>query len=159
MIKLLGDKMAKKDKKVKKEKEEKKVKKQKTYEVKFTKQELVHIRDLFSVVIPPDTKKTLSQQLAELEDRVYVEDRLWDKLARLCEEAKVPVDDESPDYIVVPTAPPPMGIFQLSPDEGEGDEGSAGFLTEPVMYNPPVDADDEEAVEEEETEENEDEDE
>jgi len=130
--------MSKKDKKDKKDKKvnkEEKVKKQKTYEVKFTKQELVHIRDLFSVVIPPDTKKTLSQQLAELEDRVYVEDKLWAKLAALCEEAKIPIDDESPDYIIVPTAPPPMGIFQLSPDEADQEEESAGFLTEPVTYS------------------------
>ena len=140
-----------------------KVKKVKTYEVKLTKNELVHIRDLFSVVMPPDTKKTLSQQLAELEDRVYVEDKLWAKLAEVCKEASVPVDSEAPDYIVVPTSPPPMGIFQLSPEETaeEDDSDERGFLSQKDASSTDIsqhDEDDEEEDSEEDDDDDEDED-
>lgn len=94
-----------------------KIKKRKTYDLRLTRTELAHIRDLFSVVLPPDTKKSLSQHLAEVEDRVYVEDKLWSKISDLLIEAGVPCGDESPDFIVAPTAPPPMGVFPLSVDD------------------------------------------
>jgi len=104
-----------------------KFKKRKTYELRLTKSELVHLRDLFGVVLPPDTKKTLSQHLAEVEDRVYVEEKLWTKLSDLLRDADLPVDDEAPDFIVAPTAPPAMGVFPLSADDVEvsqmSDEG------------------------------------
>ena len=94
-----------------------KIKKRKTYDLRLTRTELAHIRDLFSVVLPPDTKKSLSQLLAELEDRVYVEDKLWSKISDLLEVAGVPSGEESPDFIVAPIAPPPMGVFPLSVDD------------------------------------------
>lgn len=96
-----------------------KIKKRKTYDLRLTRTELSHLRDLFSVVLPPDTKKTMSQHLAELEDRVYVEDKLWAKLSDLLTEADVPHGDEAPDFIVAPIAPPPMGVFPLSVDDVE----------------------------------------
>lgn len=106
-----------------------KIKKRKTYELRLTKLELVHIRDLLSVVLPPDTKKTMSQILADLEDRVYIEEKLWDKVIDVCKEAGLPTGDEAPDYIVAPTAPPPMSVFHLSDDgSGEEDQEERGFL-------------------------------
>lgn len=99
-----------------------KIKKRKTYEVRFTRSELAHIRDLFSVVLPPDTKKTISQHLAEVEDRVFLEDRLWDKLAAVMKEADVPLGDDAPDHIVAPVGPPPMGIFPFEHDDGAPQE-------------------------------------
>lgn len=104
-----------------------KIKKRKTYDLRLTRTELAHLRDLFSVVLPPDTKKTLSQHLAETEDRVYVEDKLWSKLADLLSHAEIPYGEEAPDFIIAPTAPPPMGVFPLSIDDveedGTGEEG------------------------------------
>lgn len=94
-----------------------KIKKRKTYDLRLTRTELAHLRDLFGVVLPPDTKKTISQHLAELEDRVYVEDKLWSKISDLLNEAEVPNGDEAPDFIVAPTAPPSMGVFPLSVDD------------------------------------------
>lgn len=94
-----------------------KIKKRKTYDLRLTRTELAHLRDLFSVVLPPDTKKTLSQHLAEIEDRVYVEDKLWSKLVDLLGQADIPHGDEAPDFIIAPTAPPPMGVFPLSVDD------------------------------------------
>ena len=94
-----------------------KIKKRKTYDLRLTRTELAHLRDLFNVVLPPDTKKTVSHYLAELEDRVYVEDKLWSKISDLLIEAGVPNGDEAPDFIVAPTAPPSMGVFPLSMDD------------------------------------------
>jgi hypothetical protein len=92
------------------------IKKRKTYDLRLTRSEIVHIRDIFSIVLPPDVKKTLSQHLAEAEDRSFVEEKLWDKIAQICADANVPLDDEAPDYIVAPIASPPMGVFHLSHD-------------------------------------------
>ena len=96
-----------------------KIKKRKTYELRLTRTELVHLRDLFSVVLPPDVKKTLSQHLAEAEDREFIETKLWDKLIDLCKTAGVPVGDEAPDYVVAPTAAPPMSVFPMSTEAFE----------------------------------------
>lgn len=98
-----------------------KIKKRKTYDLRLTRTELAHLRDLFSVALPPDTKKTLSQHLAELEDRVYVEDKLWSKLSEVLCDAGIPIDDEAPDFIVAPTAPPNMGVFHFSVDDSSED--------------------------------------
>lgn len=99
-----------------------KIKKRKTYEVRFTRSELAHIRDLFSVVFPPDTRKTLSQQLAEVEDRVFLEDRLWEKLTATMKEANLPLGEEAPDHIVAPIGPPPMGIFPFEQEDVDPQE-------------------------------------
>jgi len=103
-----------------------KIKKRKTYDLRLTRTELAHLRDLFSVVLPPDTKKTMSQHLAELEDRLYVEDKLWTKISDLLSEANLPNGDEAPDYIVAPIAPPPMGVFPLSIHDIEEQETDSG---------------------------------
>lgn len=100
-----------------------KIKKRKTYELRLTRSELGHLRDLFGVVLPPDVKKTISQHLAELEDRVFVEEKLWDKISCLCTSAGVALDDEAPDYIIAPMGPPPMGVFHLSNDQEDMVEG------------------------------------
>jgi hypothetical protein len=104
-----------------------KLKKRKTYELRLTRTEIAHLRDLFSIVLPTDTKKTLSQHLADLEDRVYIEERLWDKVSDLCTTAAVPLDDEAPDYIVAPSGPPPMSVFHLSSDVEEDDGQEDGL--------------------------------
>lgn len=100
-----------------------KIKKRKTYDVRLTKMELVHLRDLFSVVLPPDARKTMSQALAELEDRTIIESHLWGKISELCEAAGLPLDQEAPDYIIAPTAPPPMSVFPMSSDPYEEEQG------------------------------------
>jgi hypothetical protein len=42
------------------------IKKRKTYELKLTKFELVHLRDMLGVLLPPDMNRTLSESLAEV---------------------------------------------------------------------------------------------
>ena len=114
-------------------KKESQIKKRKTYELRLTKFELLHVRDLLSVALPPDVKKTLSQALAELENRILVETSLWNKVSDLCEVAGLPTGDDAPDYVVAPSSAPPLDVFQLAsepPDEGDddGDEEEGGKL-------------------------------
>lgn len=103
-----------------------KIKKRKTYELRLTRSELVHLRDLFSVVLPPDARKTMSQALAELEDRSVIESHLWSKVSELCSDANLPLDNDAPDYIIAPIAPPPMSVFPLTSDAEELEEPMEG---------------------------------
>lgn len=118
------------------------VKKQSVFVLQLTKMELVHLRDIMGVLLPPDGSETISQALASSEDRSLVESMLWDKLTHLCEDANLPVGDEAPDYIVVPTAPPPMGVLQVQHDTEDSSGDAKGFL--------PANEDEDEDQEEEE---------
>lgn len=110
--------MNSKKKVVKKEaKEEDKIKKTRIFELKLTKLELVHLRDMLSILFPSPTEKTISQAMAESEDRVFEENSLWKKIAALCIDAQLPIDDEAPDYAVMPVGPAPMGIFMLGQED------------------------------------------
>lgn len=106
--------MSKKKKVVK---EEVKIKKVSLYDLKLSKLELIHLRDMLSILFPSATEKTISQALAESEDRSFEENSLWNKIAALCDEAQVPIEDEAPDYAVMPVGPAPMGIFMLGQEE------------------------------------------
>lgn len=97
-------------------------KKRKTHQLRLTKYELLHLRDLFGIVLPHNVGKTLSQALAELEDRPIVEAKLWSKISALCEECDVPLGDDAPDYVVAPAGPPPISVFQITSDPDEETE-------------------------------------
>jgi hypothetical protein len=105
-----------------------KVRKRKTFDVKFTKFELVHLRDLFSITLPPELKQTISQALAVTEERSMVEARLWQTISAACRAAEVPLDDEAPDFICAASGPPPVGIFRLAqePNEASDRTGETG---------------------------------
>ena len=75
-------------------------KKRKTYDLRLTKFELVHIRDMFSIVLPPELTKTLSQALCEIEERQSDEESLWKKIVELCVDADIPIGDDAPSYVV-----------------------------------------------------------
>jgi len=108
-----------------------KIHRQKTFDLLLTKHELLHLRDLMSIMLPPNGEKTVSQTLAELEDRNLIESMLWDKLSKLCSAANLPLNDEAPDYIVAPVGPPPMSIFHINQDlEQQASQASGGFLPE-----------------------------
>lgn len=98
-------------------KEEDKIKKTKVFELKLNKLEIVHLRDMLSILYPSASEKTISQALAESEDRVFEENSLWNKIASLCVDAKVPVEDEAPDYAIMPVGPAPMGVFMLGQED------------------------------------------
>jgi hypothetical protein len=96
------------------------IKHKKTYEVRFTKFELLHLRDLMSISLPPEGAHTVSETLASLENRVMVESSLWQKLTNACVAVGLPVGDNAPDYIVAPSGIAPMGVFQLASEPPSG---------------------------------------
>ena len=101
------------------------IRRKKTFSVRLTRFELLHLRDLFSVLLASDTSQTVSQALAAVEDRRLVEARLWQKLAAACGEAELPLDDEAPDFVVAASQAPPVGVFKLAeePAGSQQDEG------------------------------------
>ena len=104
------------------------VKKQSVFSLNLTRFELLHLRDLMGVLLPPTGAQTLSQALASAEDRSLIESLLWEKLSKLCVDAELPVDAEAPDYIIAPTAPPPLGVFQINQDLSSEGAQKVGFL-------------------------------
>lgn len=93
--------------------------KRQTFKVKLTQFELVHLRDLFNVRLPPDLTQTISQALALAEERSLVEARLWSKLVEVMREAAVPLDDDAPDFVCAASAPPPVSVFRLAQEPAE----------------------------------------
>ena len=102
--------------------ESKSLNKKQTYELNLTKHELVHLRDLFSILLPPDLKSTVSQMLATVGGRTMVESLLWNKINQLCAAADVPLGDDAPDFVVSYSGPPTLGIFELAAEEKPVDE-------------------------------------
>lgn len=90
-----------------------------TYPVNLTRFELIHLRDMFSVKLPPSMDVTLSEALAESQRRPLVETKLWQKLARACTKAGVPIEDEAPDFTILPSAPCPLGVYQVEADDDQ----------------------------------------
>lgn len=96
------------------------IKQKKTYEVRFTKFELLHLRDLMSISLPPEGQNTISETLASLENRITIESSLWKKLTDACVAVGLPVGDNAPDYIVAPSGMAPLGVFQLASEPPAG---------------------------------------
>jgi hypothetical protein len=96
------------------------IKQKKTYEIRFTKFELLHLRDLMSITLPPEGKQTVSEVLASIENRTMIEGSLWEKITNACSSVGLPVGDEAPDYVVAPTGIAPMGVFQLAHEPPSG---------------------------------------
>lgn len=119
-----------KNAKEKVQEKEPRVKRQSAFSLHLTRFELLHLRDLMGVLLPPTGAQTLSQALASAEDRSLIESLLWEKLSKLCVEAEIPVDAEAPDYIIAPISPPPLGVFQINQDLTQQDSQNAGFLPE-----------------------------
>jgi hypothetical protein len=104
------------------------VKRQQTYDLNLTKFELLHIRDLMGVLLPPEGETTLSRSLAAAEGRELIESSLWRKVADLCSAADLPLGSEAPDYIVIPISHPKLGVFQVNHEADDSPDESSGFL-------------------------------
>lgn len=98
------------------------LKPKRTFTLKLSLAELVHLRDLFSVSLPVDLKTTVSQSLAAGQGRQLIETKLWNKIVNLCKEGLIPMDDEAPDFIVTVTAPPELGVFEVASDIHSADQ-------------------------------------
>lgn len=89
----------------------------------LTVDELIHLRDLFGVLLPPDASVTVSESLALLKQRAMVEGKLWDKIEKLCVTANVAIGDEAEDFGITFSAPPSLGVFPIViSDQGPGEE-------------------------------------
>lgn len=99
--------------------------KKKAFDLRLTAAELVHLRDLFGVRLPPEMKTTLSQALAGAVERPWVEARLWQKVAAACRLAGVPLDEGAPDYVVAVSGTPAINVYELATEAGL-DPGNGG---------------------------------
>ena len=92
--------------------------------LKFTQGELVHLRDLFGILLPSAASQPLSQALAVRAGRQVLEARLWRKLAKACESMNIPMGDDAPDFTVAVDSVPSIGIFQVDADEQDDSEST-----------------------------------
>jgi hypothetical protein len=117
---------------------------QQTWELRFTQWELLHLRDLFSILLPPDGKQTVSSALAAAEERAVVEARVWSKVSAACKSAKIPLDEGAPDFIVMMSAAPTLGIFKIDAEVVPGTEAAQTVAAgDPsVLFTHPGDTDD-----------------
>ena len=113
-----------------------KIKHRKTHQLRLTKFELLHLRDLMSVCLPPEGKQTLSEALSTLENRQLIEALLWKKISAACSEAGLPTGEEAPDYVVATVGIPSIGVFHLASDpplpslpEKDEDEGDPADIS------------------------------
>lgn len=91
--------------------------KRKSFELHLTEKELVHLRDLMSILLPPDGKTTVSQELANSQNRLEVEGRLWDKILDCCKKNNVQVEESAPDFVITLNSPVTLSIYQLKQQE------------------------------------------
>ena len=98
------------------------IKRRKTHQVRLSKFELLHLRDLMSICLPPEGKQTLSGALATLENRQMVESLLWKKIVEACDEVGLPTGEEAPDYVIAPSGMAPLGVFQLASEPFASDD-------------------------------------
>lgn len=86
-------------------------------DLSLTLQELTHLRDLMSIMLPPEGKVTISAALAQLESRDAVDETLWDKVCDACETAGIDIGESAPNLIVAPSDIVPLGVFRFEPHE------------------------------------------
>lgn len=79
--------------------------------------ELMHLRDLFAVVLPPDGKSTVSGALADLSGTSAIEELLWQKIAHACKQTGIPTEGDAPDFVIANLQPPTLGVLHLELEE------------------------------------------
>jgi hypothetical protein len=88
------------------------------FDLKLTRAELLHLRDLMGVSVPNEGgPRTVSSTLAAVEGRKHADESLWEKISTACQVAQIALEDDAPDYIIAPIASPPMAVFRLQEDE------------------------------------------
>lgn len=83
----------------------------------LTKEELTHLRDLMSVVLPPDGERTLSKALSALKKNQVKEGILWKKVVDLCLSNGISVGTDAPDFIVDLSVSPTLDVFPSSSED------------------------------------------
>ena len=85
----------------------------KNISLKLNVEELTHLRDLFSVLLPQEFKLTLSESLAQLQDKQKLENVLWKKIYNLCKDNNIVTDKDANDFAVLPISQPQMVVQQV----------------------------------------------
>ena len=85
----------------------------KNISLKLNVEELTHLRDLFSVLLPQEFKLTLSESLAQLQDKQKLENVLWKKIYNLCKDNNIVIDKDANDFAVLPISQPQMVVQQV----------------------------------------------
>lgn len=120
------------------------------YDLRITKSELIHVRDLLSVKVPNDEDMTISEMIAKSEIREEADIQLWKKIVKLCKEANVAVEDEAPDYTIGITSTPKMYVFRVQNEdelyEEEHDENPKEDNVERILLNEQVEEEDGEQI-------------
>jgi hypothetical protein len=93
-----------------------KTKKVKTIRLEVTPQELVHIRDLMSIALPPDGERTVSSCLALITRRQVKEGILWKKIVAACKGNDIPIGDFAPDFHLDLCAPV-IDVFAINSED------------------------------------------
>jgi hypothetical protein len=74
-------------------------KKLRRYRLPLTRDELLHLRDMLSIMLE-NNQQTISSLLARAENRVEVEEDLWESIFELCEKAGLDTNEAAPDYLI-----------------------------------------------------------
>jgi hypothetical protein len=88
-------------------------------QLSLSKDELIHIRDIMSVLMPPDCKNTFSEELAQLNNLTDAEENLWQKIHHLCSINNIDTDDRAPDFVVTIPQHPELAIHRLQVNSEE----------------------------------------
>lgn len=91
--------------------------KNKDINLSLTKDELIFLRDLFSICLPPKLEKTVSQSLSEIDDRSKLEEAFWKKITSSCEEYGIAIEKMAPDFVLTQTAVPELAVFPIKFEE------------------------------------------
>ena len=81
--------------------------------LKLTKAELEHLRDIMSVMAVKDRNKTLSVLLAEHKGTKNHESKLWKKVEEACQELDIEIGEQAPDYLVGVVNNPEIAMVTL----------------------------------------------
>ena len=85
----------------------------KNISLKLNVEELTHLRDLFSILLPQEFKLTLSESLAQSQDKQKFENVLWKKIYNLCKDNNIVIDKDANDFAVLPISQPQMAVQQV----------------------------------------------
>jgi hypothetical protein len=69
------------------------------YTLLLSREELEHIRDLMGIVLEKDGQ-TISSMLARVENRVEIEEYLWENVYELCMACDISTEGSAPDFVL-----------------------------------------------------------
>lgn len=90
-----------------------------SFQLELTRQQLVHLRDLFGVLLNFDSTETLSESLAAAMGTSLQERKLWHKVVDACGVASIPMGDGAPDFALIMSRPPQLTVTLVGEDDAE----------------------------------------